>query len=184
MNLVIDTMLQVQSFLRDKGIIICFSGKLSQELIEEYGAAVKKYLLAEDRPVDEVYHIFSIFIEQTQNIKNYCGRMQADIDYEEINTSCIVTIGKTEEGSYISSGNLLKHEDGEALVQRLNELRELDAAAIRKLYKAKLREELPPDAEGSGLGLIEMARKSSKPLEYTVSRVNESLSFFTLRAIV
>jgi len=181
---VIDTMLQVQSFLRDKGIIICFSGKLSQELIEEYGAAVKKYLLAEDRPVDEVYHIFSIFIEQTQNIKNYCSHMHADRDYEQINTSCIVTIGKTEEGSYISSGNLLKHEDAAVLAARLDELRVLDAQAIRKLYKAKLREELPPDAGSSGLGLIEMARKSSKPLQYTLSRVNDTLSFFTLRAVV
>lgn len=179
-----DAMLQVQGFLREKGILICFSGKLSQELIEEYGAAVKKYLLAEDRPVDEVYQIFSIFIEQTQNIKNYCSKQQSDPDFEEINTSCIVTIGKTDEGSYISSGNLVRREDIANLTGRLDELQKLDKSAIRKLYKERLREELPPDAEGSGLGLIEMARKSSRPLTYTVTVINERLSFFTLRAIV
>ena len=180
----IDTMLQVQGFLREKGIMICFSGKLSQELIEEYGAAVKKYLLAEDRPVDEVYNIFSIFIEQTQNIKNYCGRHELDPDFEEMNASCIVTIGKTEAGSYICSGNLVKREHVRPLAEAIESLRALEPAEIRKLYKAKLREELPEGAEGSGLGLIEMARKATRPLEYTVSDMNDRLSFFTLKAIV
>jgi regulator of sigma D len=65
------TLLDVQNKLRQSGILICFSGRLSQGLIEEYGEAVKKYLETEDRPMNEIFNVFSIFIEQTQNIKNY-----------------------------------------------------------------------------------------------------------------
>lgn len=177
-------MLELQGFLRDRGIMICFSGRLSQELIEEYGAAVKKYMEAEDRPMNEIFNIFSIFIEQTQNIKNYCSYIENDACFEAIQQSSIVTIGKTEKGSFISSGNLVKNEHVESLSRRVETLIPLDKAVLKKLYKEQLREAPEEAAQGAGIGLIEMARKTSEPLQYTISPINDQLSFFTLKAIV
>ncbi|MDF2816038.1 MAG: hypothetical protein K0Q81_2238, partial [Paenibacillus sp.] len=41
-----------------------------------------------------------------------------------------------------------------------------------------------PDHVGAGLGLIDMARKATVPLEYSIIAQDDSLSFFTLKAIV
>jgi hypothetical protein len=177
-------LLELQGFLRDKGIMICFSGRLSQELIEEYGAAVKKYMETEDRPMNEIFNIFSIFIEQTQNIKNYCSSIAEDACFELVHQSSIITIGKTEQGSYISSGNYIKNEHVEKLTQRVEKLIPLDKTALKKLYKDQLREAPEDSSQGAGIGLIEMARKATVPLQFTVSPVDEQLSFFTLKAIV
>lgn len=177
-----NAVLQVQHCLREQGIMICFSGKLSQDLIEEYGAAVKKYVESEARPASDVYNIFSIFIEQTQNIKNYCNSKTGSVDYDEINNSCIVTIGKTGGANYISSGNLVHHADIEALKLRIEELVTLDKAGLKKLYKDRLREE-NPNAASAGLGLIDIARKATA-MKYSFSPTSNHLSFFTLTAIV
>jgi hypothetical protein len=175
---------EVQSFLRQNRILISFSGRLSQGLIEEYGAAVRKYLEDEERPTSEIREIFSIFIEQTQNIKNYCLSKQGSPSYEMIASSSIVTIGKEEDGSIVSSGNLVLNTDVEALTEKLKHLVKLDKTELKKLYKELLKRDLPEESGGAGIGLVEMARKSCKPLEYTVTRIDDEVSFFTLKAVV
>ncbi|PYI51913.1 SiaB family protein kinase [Paenibacillus flagellatus] len=177
-------LLQVQSMLRDNGILISFAGKLSQSLIEEYGAAVKSYLENEERPQNEVTHIFSIFIEQTQNIKNYCSGKKDSAHYDAIAQSSIVTIGKTDNGHFICSGNVVDKADLAALTARIDPLIAMDKPALKTYYKEMLRKETPDGSEGAGLGLIDIARKARDPLEYSVTPLDEHLSFFTLKAVV
>ncbi|WP_409345371.1 SiaB family protein kinase [Paenibacillus sp. MBLB4367] len=177
--------LEVQQALRSRGILICFSGKLTQSLIAEYGEAVKSYLETEDRPQNEVFNIFSLFIEQTQNINNYNAVKSESPSYDALLQSSIVTIGKTDEVGYVvSSGNLIENEDAEWLKSYIDALIPLDKTELKALYKAKLKADLAPGATGAGLGIIDMARKSSSPLQYSIVKQNDQLSFFTLKATV
>lgn len=174
---------EVQEFLRDNGILISFSGKLSQGLIEEYGEAVKKYMETEERPKSEVFNVFAIYIEQTQNIKNYAGAKQGSSIHERIGNSSVVTIGKTEDGYYICSGNMVENADLPKLLERIDRMAGMDKAELKKLYKETMMAEISAEG-GAGLGMIEMARKASKPLEYTVTPLDGEMSFFSLKAVV
>jgi hypothetical protein len=180
----INPLFEVQRFLQANRILISFSGKLTQGLIEEYGDAVKKYLEQAERPSSEVRDVFSIFIEQTQNIKNYCSSKEHSPLAERISTSSIVTIGHSEEGHFIHCGNLLANGDVAYLSEALNRLIGLDKAELKRVYKEKLREIPDPDAPGAGIGLIEMARKASRPLDYVITPIDHELSFFTLKAVI
>ncbi|MDF2713206.1 MAG: hypothetical protein K0R28_131 [Paenibacillus sp.] len=177
-------LLSVQNTLRDHGILISFAGRLSQGLIEEYGAAVKSYLETEERPQNEIFHIFSIFIEQTQNIKNYCSVKQESRFYETIAQSSIVTIGKADNGHFICSGNVVDKSDLARLTARIDPLITMDKSSLRQLYKEKLRQGLPDGSDSAGLGLIDIARKARGPLEYSITELDEHLSFFTLKAVL
>lgn len=177
-------LLQVQSALRNNGILISFAGRLSQSLIEEYGAAVKSYLETEERPQNEVFQVFSIFIEQTQNIKNYCSVKNDSLNYDAISLSCIVTIGKTDNGHFICSGNLVEQKDLEPLTAKIDQLITMNKAELKQLYKETIRKEIQNDAGGAGVGLIDIARKAKEPLEYSITKLDDNLSFFTLKAVV
>lgn len=175
----------VQQALRSRGILICFSGRMTQALIAEYGEAVKSYLETESRPQNEVYNIFSLFIEQTQNINNYNAIKTASPNYDTLLHSSIVTIGKAEDVGYmVCSGNLIENEDVEPLQSYLETLISLEKTELKALYKAKMKAELAPGATSAGLGIIDMARKSSSPLQYSIVKQNDQLSFFTLKATV
>lgn len=175
---------QVQSVLQGHGILICFSGRLTQGVIEEYGEAVKTYLENEERPKTEVFNVFSIYIEQSQNIKNYCSSKAGSQHYEKIIHSSIITIGKSEEGYYICSGNLIEQKDAEQLRERMDLLQQSDKAALKLLYKNVLKSEQPEGSSNAGLGLIDMARKAKGPLEYVINPVDDAMAFFTLKAMV
>jgi hypothetical protein len=47
-----------------------------------------------------------------------------------------------------------------------------------------MKKDVLPDSMGAGVGLIEMARKASRPLEYSVEKIDDKFSFFELRVIV
>lgn len=179
-------LLEVRDLLHKNGILITFSGRLSQQLIEEYGEAVKTYLENEDQSTKEIVHTFSIFIEQTQNIKNYCASRKDEAVKERIAQSSIVTIGKGESGNFISSGNLVENADLPKLKSRIDEILGLNKDELKKLYKEQLRQGMSDEQTGggAGLGLIDMARKASLPLEYSVTPQGDDLSFFTLKAVV
>jgi hypothetical protein len=179
-------LLELQMLLRENGLLITFSGKFTQSIIEELGEAVKKYLETEERPQNAIFNLFSIFIEQTQNIKNYCSSKQGADYSDRISDSCIVTIGKTETGgNYVCSGNQIQNSDISKLVQVLEEINKLDKEELKKMYKNKRKQEVTSmEGPGAGLGLIDIARKVRQPLEYSFTEVDSQFSFFTLKAIV
>jgi hypothetical protein len=75
--------------------------------------------------------------------------------------------------------------DGQVLFERVNQLACLDKVTLKSLYKQQLR--MPRDAElasGAGLGLIDVARKSSAPLECSLDLLEAGKAFFTLRATI
>ncbi len=179
-----DSLLDIQNRMRENGFLICFSGKFTQAIIEELGEAVKKYLEMEESPRNDIFNIFSIFIEQTQNIRNYCMSKEGNEAFERIAHSCIVTIGKTEAGNLIRCGNLIEEKDIPGLVERIAVICRMDKTELKMYYKQKLREELPEGSTSAGMGFIDIARKASQPLEYSILKVDDSFSFFTLQAIV
>jgi hypothetical protein len=177
-------LLELQQTLRQQGILISFSGRFSQAVIEDLGDAVKRYLETEAISQNETYNVFSIFIEQTQNIKNYGSKYEARPNGTMIAGSGIVTIGKTNDGYFVSSGNLIENDDADRLRERIKALAGLDKTALKRLYKEQLRKEPEPGATGAGLGLIDMAKRSSRPLEFSILPQDRQFSFFTLKVHV
>lgn len=175
---------ELQRMLQNYGVLINFSGRFTQEIIEELGDAVRKYLETVDTPRNDTYNVFAVFIEQTQNIKNYSMEKNGSPLGDRIANSGIVAIGKSAEGYFISSGNIVENQDIHALETRLKEIVSLDKAGLRKLFKDQMKKEILPGTTGAGLGLIDMARRASRPLHYSLVELDEQISFFTLKAYV
>ncbi|AET70749.1 hypothetical protein Desor_5373 [Desulfosporosinus orientis DSM 765] len=176
-------LIDLQSTLSSNGILISFSGRFSQGIIEELGEAIMQHMEAENRPRNAIYNVFAIFVETTNNIKKYANSKLGGESYNRIYNSGIVTISSGEEGYFISSGNLIEKADADKLANQLDSLIALDKDQLKKRYKEQIKKELPPDSSGAGLGLIDIARKASKPIKYSI-RDMQDLSFFTLTVMV
>lgn len=177
-------LLELQKTLQEYGIMINFSGRFTQAIIEQLGDAVKNYLETEATSQNDTYNVFSVFIEQTQNIKNYSAQKCNSPFGDRILNSGIVAIGKSATGYFVSSGNLVENSDIQPLTALLQEIAGLDKAGLKKRYKEQLKKEISPGSTGAGLGLIDMARRASASPAYSFSPVNDHLSFFTLKVSI
>ncbi|AGL00319.1 SiaB family protein kinase [Desulfoscipio gibsoniae] len=180
----IKTLMDLQGHLRGSGVLISFAGRFSQGIIEELGDAVKKHMQSEDRPKNDIYNVFAIFVEQTHNIKNYTASKEGVHYFEQIAGSGIVTIGKCDGVYFVCSGNLIENVDVQILTEKIEKLINLDKKDLKKLYKEQIRRELTPGSQGAGVGLIDIARKSSQPIEYSIVPIDDDLSFFSIKVTV
>ncbi len=162
-------------------IVLCFNGSISQSLIEEIGNALKSYMQKDNQP-SQTMDVFSVYIELTQNIRHYCSNKE----YNSNDSSATVVVAIDEEGHYlVLAGNLVESEDAPVLLNKITKLATMSKIELKAAYKKQLREPRVIDAiSGAGLGLIEVARKASKPLVANLTNVENNKVFFSLLAVI
>jgi hypothetical protein len=161
-------------------IMVCFNGPINAALIEEIGRALRDYLNHQQETPSAVADIFSVYIEMTQNIRRY-----ADQHPELTGASSAAIIVSREDDHYVvSAGNVVARDDGVALKERVAGLAGLDRAALKALFKTQLRQPREGLNGSAGLGLIDMARKASRPLSATVREIDDMRSFLSLRVVL
>ena len=158
--------------------LVFFKGALSQRTLVDLGSFIRGTFA--DRK--SLKSVFSIFVEMAHNIIHYSAETMDD-EGHTLGVG-VFAIKKDENWYIIRSGNLISREDVPHVQERLKELAPLDKSGLQKLYKERRSSGVNRHAKGAGLGLIEMARRSEKPLEYSFQDYDETRCFFTLTAHV
>lgn len=171
--------------LRDEfnksGIMMCFNGPFCHSIIEEIGKAVRKHLAAENIAQAALMEVFAVYIELAQNVRNYL--MSRKITGTD-KASSIITIGRSGEGYVVSSGNVVLNADVETLCSRIDEVNAMTRDEIKVQYRKQMRCEVKPDAMGAGLGFLDIAKRSSGKMTYSVKELDTTSKFFTLSAYI
>lgn len=176
---------EIREYLGNHKVIFWYNGPISQFLVVEIGDMIKK-VIAKDSEKAVITKIFSILVEQMQNIikysveKSFYGNADDDLPVG----SGLISVGIEGDHYYIVSGNLLLNEDIVRVRERLDMISEMDKATQKEYYKTLRRKESHPKSKGAGIGFVEMARKSSRPLEYCFKKIDEKHTFFSLKALV
>lgn len=192
MTITTSTLSSLREFFSGQQILICFNGPISRTLIGEIGIALKDHIEScQAERESESSHgpnltaavdVFSVYIEMSQNIRHYAKAKQ----YSDSEASATVVIARCGDDHYsVSAGNLVDEDDGPPLLERIQYLATLDKPSLKALYKEQLRSPRDQAAvSGAGLGLIEIARKSSQPLAAIVEPQGSGKAFFSLQAII
>lgn len=172
---------QLKKSLEEYSVLICFSGQVSQGIVEQLCDSIKGQLSEGEGSKHNPLQIISIFVEQAQNIINYNFRNFNHKYYDQLLESSIVTIGKTEDGFFVTSGNIIDNKDLDALVNKIDFLNSLASAELKQHYKEVMkRDGIIENGRSAGLGLIQMARKAKSPLEYQNYSINDELTYFQI----
>jgi hypothetical protein len=170
--------------LEEDGIIFTFVGPVSQDVVEGIGSALKYKMKADDIKSSVSLKVFSIFVEKMQNVINYSAELAPDHAEDSQVRFGMIIVGKKEENYFIIGGNMIDAEQKNRLEGNLSELVQLDKDGLKELYKRKRKEDSGEHSKGAGLGFIEMARKSSAPLEYNFEKISEEHYYFTIKTVV
>ena len=170
--------------LQQDGVMFCFSGPTSQNLVVSIGQALKRKMELEQVGMNTIQRVFSIFVELTQNIVNHSleEAETAAVRPDEVKPG-IVVVGRHDERFYVICGNKVCSEQGEKMLRSIETLRRMDKQELKEQYRLVRRRPLVKDGKGAGLGLIEMFRRASEPLECHMSPIGTGMVFFTIKAI-
>jgi len=167
--------------LREEGIILSYSGYVSEAILFALGEALKLRMSARDADALLVKRLFSIFVEQVQNIIRYSQERTAG---PPPLGAGIVLVGEEDGSFFVICGNIVPADRIDRLRSRLDAIAAMDKDDLRRFYREKLREAPEEESQGATLGLIEIARRASLPPSYDVVALDEERSFFCLKAFV
>lgn len=173
--------------LHDQGIIFVYSGYVTEPVLKGIGETLKQKLVLEDADTTTMRNVFAIFVEQMQNIIRYSAEKEPLRDGDDPDLALrygVLAIGIEDGKFFVTCGNKVHSEDVGSLTTRLAQLQTLGKEDLRSLYKQKLRGPTEPTSKGAGLGFIEIARRSSKIIDFDFTGIDDVHSFFCLKAYV
>lgn len=174
-----------QLLLKDQ-FVLSYSGYVSEDILHAVGETLRERLEDHAKSSTQIRNVFSIFVELMQNIIRYGvdGPQPGQEDDGEKPSFGIVMVADDGDHMSVLAGNFVSHSESEMLSQRVHELQNSSADELRALYRAKLREPAETQSKGASLGLIEIARRSSIPLEYSMEDAGNGFCFFMIKASV
>ena len=179
-------MYEFRNVLAEKGILFCYSGYMTEEVLSGIGQAIRMKLELEEADKKVARSVFSLFVEQVQNVIRYSAEKEefiSDNVQKELRYG-VLTVGFKDDGFFVSCSNLIEDHDVARLENNLNHIQGLDDDGLKKLYKETLRGETPEGSKGAGVGFIDIARRAKKGFEFDFMPVNGDRSFFCLKAYV
>ena len=174
----------IQESLSRSGIIFIYNGPMSQKTLIEVAQLIRSNLKSDEVVQGSIQRIFAVFIEQAQNILKYSADREKTQEGAEAGIG-IISILKKQKYYVIQSGNIVQNNRRKILEEKLNHLVTLSAEDLKQFYRETKREARKISGiESAGLGLIDVARKADRPLEWYFKTLNGETSFFTLRVFI
>lgn len=157
--------------IKASDVLMVYKGDFGKDSIMPIISIIEEKMKAENEVGPKAF--FLILVELLQNVSRH------NIEDKGFKDG-IFMITEAGEGHYWTSvGNVVNAETKELLQSRIDGLNAMDAMELKKAYKMTLREGSFSDKGGAGLGLIEIARKSSDKLGYSFDDMGDGKYFFT-----
>lgn len=172
--------------MAEEGVILTYCGWVSENVVSALGEALRRHLDADaaDRGVSK--RVFSVFVELVQNVTRYSGeRLKGEAPPTSAFGAGLLTVGTNKPGHfYLRCANVVPRGSVETLGARLKLLQGMDPDELRSYYRQKLREPAEEGSQGATIGLIEIARRASRPLTWDFHDIDRETAFFCLEVHV
>ena len=179
----INALSKVVDLLQAEGIVFSYSGGFSEPILANLSQVVKQKIATEAGDANTTKRLFSVFIEQVQNIIRYSAEQRTADGQPQLGYG-MVAIGLEDGGFFILTANRIADDDAAVLACKLEQLSRLDQDELRALYRRQIKEPFDDLSKGAGVGLTEIALRSTRPIVFEFLKPDDSESFFFLKAFV
>ena len=124
--------------------------------------------------------VFNVLVECLQNISHHTEISAT----ESLKRPSVVVLGKSDNHFFITTGNLIHNDNAAWLKEKIEVLNKLDKMGLKEIYKDTMVNTGFSPKGGAGLGLIDILRKSGNKVQAEFEKINDELSFFTMKAII
>jgi len=179
-------MFEFRNLLAGKGILFCYSGYMTEDVLSGIGQAIRMKLELEEADKAVARGVFSLFVEQVQNVIRYSAEKE-ELVMSGISKELrfgVLSVGNIDGDFFVSCSNLIEDDDVKRLDKNLKHIQTLDSDGLKKLYKETLRGETPDGSKGAGVGFIDIARRAKKGFEFDFMPVKDNRSYFCIKAYV
>ena len=162
----------------DEKILLAYKGDFNHGVVNVLLTNAKSQMEGLGLGLATRKKLYNIMVECLENINRYAG--EGTFESALLASFPLFLLGMSDNGYYITVGNLIRGEDKALLKVQLDDVIKLNRAELKEKYRDAIMEAKITDGGGAGLGIIDMAIKSENRMEYTFNDVKDDISFFIL----
>jgi hypothetical protein len=165
----------LHKMLNDENVLIIFNSYFNQDSLMNLLSIIEKQMVEK---LSLKKRIYNTMVEMFQNI------IQHGDDYKqtEEGKAGLFYISETEEEYLLNTGNYIRNSKIPILREKLEHINSLDEEELEDFYNTRLFDFEIDTAKEAGLGIIDIRIKTDSKLEFNFLNVDETYSFYTLRA--
>jgi Family of unknown function (DUF6272) len=181
----LDRVFDLYDSLEKQRIMLSFKGNLSPELVTALLGLVERKMDAIETDGKVRKRVFNVVMECLQNLYHHNTKAYETLPKaQEDEAQGVIMIAHGERGYSVLTGNFMANDDVNGLKSHLDRVNGCEPEELRNLYKETLNDGRFGKAGGGGLGIIDIARKSGRKLEYGFVPLGEDNAFFSLNVNV
>lgn len=171
------------SRMNEGDVILSYKGSITADLITSVlGLIELKLEESPDKP-NVKKRLYNVMVESLQNLFHHVDEPDESLNVYGNNFGVFV-ISRDIDGYIISTGNFIKSDKKSMLKQRIDKINSLSKEELKEYYKFILNNQNFSDKGGGGLGLIDMAKRTSRRLDYSFYPYNNKYEFFNLNVYI
>ncbi len=168
--------------MEEGNIMLSFKGVVTSDLLTSILQIMETKMETLDEPPKIKKKVYNILVECLQNLYHHIDEDDKRTKLDE--KSALFMIRKIDGEYSIMTGNYMSLDNVDLMRGRLDRINEMDQEELKVYYKEVLNNGQMSAKGGGGLGMIDIARKSGKKLEYKFDEVDNEYSFFSLNVKV
>jgi hypothetical protein len=162
-------------------IILAYKGSITPDLINEVLEAVEGKLEEGQEEGKTRKKLYNVLVESLQNLYHHIEETHEGIEEDLDPKFGILIIEKEQDGEYkVTTGNFINNVKIKFLKEKIDKINSLSRDELKDMYKFILNHQRISAKGGGGLGLVDIARKTGKKLQYKFYPYNDNYSFFNL----
>ncbi len=169
----LDKLKEFHQVMNRENFILSFKGDLNQENMIYLLNMVKSQMSETTTSIK----LNNVLVELLQNIVKHADNKDCVSDWKP----GIFLINESETEYFLTAGNYINDEKVEPLKAKITSINELTEQGLTTIYRKNLFDFENPNPVKTGLGFIDMRRKSGKKLDFSFQPIENGYSFFTVQ---
>ncbi len=164
-------------------ILLAFKGDITSDLLTSILQIIESKMDTMQENPKLRKKVYIILVELLQNLYHHMDDQAMEVNAEPARTA-IFLIGKEDSQYRIITGNYIKNIGVPELKGKIDEINSYTPEEVKEYYLKVLNNSEMSDKGGGGLGMIDIVRRTGKPLFYDFVPINDTFSFFTLNVVI
>ncbi len=166
--------------LSQGNVILAYKGTVTGDLINDVLEVVENKLEENQEEIKIRKKIYNVLVESLQNLYHHIDGVP---DYLE-EKFAIIVVSKINHEYKISVGNYIPNDKIDFLKDKIDKINSLSKEELKDMYKFILNHQRLSAKGGGGLGLVDIARKTGKKLEYNFEKQDNNYCFYILNIFI
>jgi len=172
----IKSVLSLHDEMASNGFSLVYEGEFSHEVMKMFTSMAERDMDKSNEDKSVKRKVFHVMVECLQNMTKHSD----DVDTNDGVGNGLFIVGKKDGYWSVITANKILKEKIDGLKAAIDNINGLNKDDLNALYKKQIREGSLSEKGGAGLGLIDIARKTGRQLDYQFLPLEDSNNYFFL----